>query len=101
MADYTCRSQQRLIKAIAAMAGRELDGIAPGELAELTGMNASQVTAALANLQIAGWAEKNPSGTWRLTPKPVMIFGKVAESFERARLKVMEQEAYYLNGGKR
>jgi len=94
------RSIQRALKAVSVMVGRELDGITPGEIAAKTGMSASQVTITLANLQIAGWAVKSEKvdGRWRLTPLPVQMFGKVAESFEQARLRVMQKEAYYLNG---
>lgn len=96
MADYTSKGQQRLLAALSAMAGRELDGISPGELAQLTGMSATQVTATLANLQAAGWATRTETGLWKLTPTPVRIFAKVAQNFEQARLRIMNLEQSYL-----
>ena len=67
--DYTNAAQQRLLQLIDLLAGHELQGLAPGEIAKALAVGASTVTRDLANLRTAGWAEITPKGDrWRLAP---------------------------------
>ena len=42
-----------------------------------------------------GWAERNASGRWRLSPKFGGISGQIAKSYQKARLSLSEDEARY------
>lgn len=72
--DYTNAAQQRLLQLIDLLAGHELVGLPPGEIAKAMGCAASAVTRDLANLHQAGWAEQTPKGgRWRLAPHAIEI----------------------------
>lgn len=67
--NYTNAAQQRLLQLIDLLAGHELQGLLPGEIAKALAVGASTVTRDLDNLRSAGWAELTPKGDrWRLTP---------------------------------
>lgn len=73
-AAYICEPQQRILKLLTLLAGNEVTGLAPGEIAKLQGCSASVVTRDLANLAEAGYAEKVPeTGQWRLAPQIVQV----------------------------
>ena len=91
MANYKNTSQQRIIKVMLRLAGHELTGIAPGEIARALNISPSAVSRDLANLHIAGLAEQLPeSSNWRLTPRLSQIGLAMLSSAERARFKVDE-----------
>ena len=72
--DYTNAAQQRLLQLIDLMAGHELQGLTPGEIAKALAVNGSTVTRDLDNLRTAGWAELTPKGDrGRLTPHVIQI----------------------------
>ena len=72
--DYTNAAQQRLLQLIDLLAGHELQGLAPAEIAKALNVGASHVTRDLDNLRTAGWAEQTPQGgRWRLAPHVVQI----------------------------
>lgn len=73
MSDYTNPAQQRVLATVLLLAGNEFDGVAPVELARALATNPSNVTRDLANLETAGFAERLPTGRWRLGPKLVQI----------------------------
>lgn len=52
--DYTNAAQQRLLQLIDLMAGHELQGLTPGEIAKALAVNGSTVTRDLDNLRTAG-----------------------------------------------
>ena len=60
--DYINAAQQRLLQLIDLLAGHELQGLAPSEIAKALSCTAPMVTRDMANLQAAGWAEKTPKG---------------------------------------
>lgn len=71
---YIHDGQQRLLKVLMALAGREFTGLAPGEIAKGLAITPSCVTRDLANLKEAGMAEViAETGRWRLGPKLVQI----------------------------
>ena len=72
--DYTNAAQQRLLQLLDLLAGHELQGLAPAEIAKALNVSASAVTRDLDNLRSAGWAEQTPQGgRWRLSPHVVQI----------------------------
>lgn len=70
---YTSAAQQRILAMALQLAGNEFDGVLPVELARALATTASNVTRDLANLETAGFAERLPTGRWRLGPKLVQI----------------------------
>lgn len=88
---YISEQQQRLLRVIRALAGREVDGLAPGELAKLAECSASQVTRDLANLKHIGWAEQlTHTGRWRLGPEIVQLSMRHLAALDRARTRLAE-----------
>ena len=72
--NYTNPAQQRLLRMVDLLAGHELHGLAPGEIAKALVIGPSSVTRDLDNLRTAGWAEQTPQGgRWRLSPHVIQI----------------------------
>lgn len=93
---YVSEQQQRLLKLILALAGNEIEGLAPGEIAKLVGCAPSQVTRDLANLKHAAWAEQiTTTSRWRLGPMPVQIATRHATALDRASRKLADVSNRY------
>lgn len=68
--DYTNAAQQRILQLQLVLFSDVVHGYLPSKLAELLQQPASTITKDLANLRIAGLAERNEAtGHWRLTPR--------------------------------
>ena len=66
---YLNSSQQRILGLLRCLAGNEIEGLAPGDIAKLNGCSAPDVTRDLDNLKHAGLAEQLPTtGRYRLGP---------------------------------
>ena len=77
--NYTNAAQQRLLQLIDLLAGHELQGLLPGEIAKALAVGASTVTRDLDNLRTAGWAELTPKGDrWRLAPHAIQLSERYA-----------------------
>ncbi len=87
---YLNAAQQRVLDLQFRLAGHEVEGVAPSELARALKTSASNITRDLANLRQAGVAEPLESGRWRLTPRIVRISILVAESLARAQARLDE-----------
>lgn len=88
---YLNSSQQRLLGLLRCLAGNEIEGLAPGDIAKLNGCSASHVTRDLANLLHAGLAEQLPAtGRWRLGPEIVQIALRHMTALERAQTRLDE-----------
>lgn len=88
---YIHDGQQRLLRLITALAGHEITGIAPSDLARETNTTASTITRDLANLKEAGYAELVPeTGRWRLSPHIVQISMRHMVVLDRARERLEE-----------
>lgn len=83
--DYTSPAQQRLLHLVNLLAGHELAGLAPSEMARALNCGASDVTRALDNLRTAGWAEQTPGERWRLSPHVVQLSIRHAAALNQAR----------------
>lgn len=90
--DYISEHQQRILALIRTLAGQELAGLAPGEIAKLQNCTPSQVTRDLANLKHIGWAEEVPAvaNRWRLGPQIVQIALRYSAGIDRAQSRVDE-----------
>lgn len=88
---YTHEGQQRVLRLVLLLAGHEITGLAPADIAKQQGCNASAVTRDLANLAEAGFAELVPeTGRWRLAPQVVQIAVRHAAALERAQGRLDE-----------
>ncbi len=93
---YHSNSQQRILKVMLALAGHEVKGLAPGEIAAGLRVTPSNVTRDLANLRIAGLAEDiDESGRWRLTPKLSQIGLAMLDRIDKAQRKMDELRQRY------
>jgi DNA-binding IclR family transcriptional regulator len=93
---YISDQQQRLLKVIRLLAGNEIEGLAPGDIAKLAECHPSQVTRDLANLKAFGWAEQIPTtNRWRLGPEIVQIATRHALALQRARQRLDETTNRY------
>ena len=82
---YINAAQQRVLAIVFRLAGHEIEGIAPSELAAAIRTSASNITRDLANLREAGFAEPLDTGRWRLTPRVVQISLAAGAAFQRAQ----------------
>ena len=89
---YISEHQQRILGLIKTLAGHELQGLAPSEIAKAQGCSPSQVTRDVANLRHIGWAEDVPgsSGRVRLGPQIVQISIRYGAGLTRAQQRVDE-----------
>lgn len=83
--DYTNAAQQRVLRLVNLLAGHELAGLAPSEMARALSCSASDVTRDTDNLRTAGWAEQTPGGNWRLSPHVVQMSIRHAAALNQAR----------------
>jgi len=96
VSDYINNSQQRLLRTILLLAGNELAGLAPSDLAKALDTGPSNVTRDLANLKEAGLAEQLPeTGRWRLGPKVVQIAVDFQLNLGRSQSRVDEIRQRY------
>ncbi len=95
-AKYISEQQQRLLQVIRTLAGNEIEGLAPGDIAKLVPCAPSQVTRDLANLKHFGWAEQiATTGRWRLGPQIVQISTRHATALARAGQRLAEVNNRY------
>lgn len=91
---YTNAAQQRVLQLIDLLAGHELQGLAPAEIARALGCTAPVVTRDLDNLRTAGVAEKDEdTGLWRLTARLPQQAVKVYTAIGRAETRLAEAKA--------
>jgi DNA-binding IclR family transcriptional regulator len=99
VADYTNDAQQRILRLVSLLAGHEITGIAPADIARQQGCAASMVTRDLDNLRSAGFAEAVPeTGRWRLAPQVAQIAIKVLTGIDRAESRLLETRNRYTRG---
>ncbi len=95
-ATYNNDSQARGYKVIFALAGNELLGLLPGEIAKRVDAPPSAITRDLSVLQQAGIAEQIPeTGRWRLGPRLVQIALAYGQQLERAQTRINEIHQRY------
>ena len=95
-ANYISAHQQRLLTLIRVLAGNEIEGLSPSEIAKLAECQPPQVTKDLANLKHVGWAEQLPTtGRWRLGPEIVQIATRHMTALSKARSRLDETTNRY------
>ena len=88
---YRNEAQQRILRVILCLAGHEVSGLAPGDIATALELNPSKVTRDLANLSLAGVAERIvETGRWRLGPRVPQIAVAMLNSLDRSQSKLDE-----------
>ena len=92
---YINAAQQRLLSLLFRLAGHEIDGLAPGELAKALRTTPSNITRDLANLAEAGVAEKLGNDRWRLTPRVVQLSLAASKTFASAQDRLHEIQQRY------
>jgi DNA-binding IclR family transcriptional regulator len=96
---YAHEGQQRILALVMLLAGHEITGLTPSEIAKQQFATASTVTRDLANLQQAGWAEVVPeTGRWRLAPQVVQIAIKHMTALDRAQKRLDETRQRFSRG---
>lgn len=93
--DYTNAAQQRLLQLVDLLAGHELAGVTPSQIATSLSCGASTVTRDLDNLRTAGWAELTKMETWRLTPHVVQMSVRYATALRQARTELDDNTQRY------
>lgn len=93
---YICVPQQRILRLLTILAGNEVTGLAPSDVAAAANCTASIATRDLANLKTAGMAEQIPeTGRWRLAPLIVQISRQHAIALDRAQQRMDETRARF------
>ena len=83
---YTCEPQQRILRLLQILAGQEVHGLTPSDIAKAQDCTLSVVTRDLANLRQAGMGEQVPeTNRWRLAPAIVQIALKHSVGLDRAQ----------------
>ena len=99
MSGYTHDGQQRILRLVQLLAGHEMTGMTPGEIAKQQACASSMVTRDLDNLKTAGFAEQVPeTQRWRLAPEVVQISTKHQAAMERAARRLAETQQRYSRG---
>ena len=88
---YTNDAQQRLIKVLLTLFGHVVHGLPPSAIAREVGCSAAVMTRDLANLSLAGIAEREEAtGHWRLTPRLPQQAIKVWNAIDAAERRLAE-----------
>lgn len=99
---YSNDAQLRMLKLITLLAGHEITGLAPADIARDQGCSASMVTRDMANLLEGGFAEQVPeTGRWRLAPQVVQIATRHMVALDRAAQRLDEVRQRYGAGTSR
>lgn len=88
-------SQARIFVETEILCQNHMAGLTNKELAKAVGTTETNVCRDMALFEQYGWAERNTSGRWRLSPKFGGISGQIAKSYQKARLSLSEDEARY------
>jgi DNA-binding IclR family transcriptional regulator len=93
---YINAAQQRVLLMLTMLAGHEVHGLLPSELAKALRTSNSNITRDLANLKEAGLAEqREETGGWALTPRMAHIAVTVLAAMNKAKTHLAEMEARY------
>lgn len=96
--NYSCASQQRLLKVLMCLFGHEIEGLAPGQVAHLAGVTAANATRDLWNLEEAGLVERLPQGDKvRISPALGRKALAVLHTFDRAQRNLTDLTNRYTN----
>lgn len=95
-ATYSNAPQERMLDLLLILAGHELHGLAPIEIAKALNAPRSTALRDLNVLRKKGFAEQIPeTDRWRLAPRMVQIAVAFSTGINRARSKLAETEQRY------
>jgi DNA-binding IclR family transcriptional regulator len=98
-ATYKCASQQRILKVLMCLFGHEIEGLTPGQVAQLAGITPANATRDLWNLEEAGLAERLPGGDKvRISPQLGSKALAVLHTFDRAQRSLTDLTNRYTKG---
>ncbi len=94
---YISDQVQRTLRVIRLMAGKEISGISPTELAKLANVSASNITRVLANLEAQKFVERLPADNkrYRLGVALVQLSNTVALNFAQAEQRLQQDQHNY------
>ena len=93
---YLCQSQQRVLRVLMALFGHEVKGMAPGQVAEASGVTPGAVTRDLWNLEHAGLVERLPDGDRvRISPRLGSKAVQTLAAFDQAQRQLTDLQARY------
>lgn len=93
---YDNASQARVLRLITILAGHELHGVTPTDLAKALDVSGGTITRDMHNLHTAGLAEQiQETGRWRLGPKVVQIAIAHMTAMDRATNQLNEIKNRY------
>jgi DNA-binding IclR family transcriptional regulator len=94
---YISDQVQRTLRVIRFMAGKEISGISPTELAKLANVSASNITRVLANLEAQQFVERLPADNkrYRLAAALVQLSNTVALNLSQAQLQLQQDQTNY------
>lgn len=85
--EYHCLPQERALRILALLAGNEVKGVSPSQLARALGEKPPVITRDMWNLVNVGFAERLDNDTFRLGPKLLQI----ATSFQRGLIDIRRE----------
>ncbi|WP_430391096.1 helix-turn-helix domain-containing protein [Dyella sp. 20L07] len=94
-ARYINAAQQRVLKVLMLLVGRELEGLAPGEIATALKTTPSNITRDLANLREAGLVEQLDNGRFSVTPRFGQMALRILNALDRAQQRVEETRSRF------
>jgi len=94
---YISDQVQRALRVMRVMAGNEVHGISPKEIAQRANISATNVTRVLANLEAQQFAERLPSDTkrYRLAAALAQIANTVTLNIAQAKLQLDQDQHNY------
>lgn len=95
--NYISDNVQRALTVLKILAGNELMGITPGDIAKAGHISPSNVTRALHNLKHHGLAELHPmiNGRWRLSPSYLTsVANHLSREIDRGQSLAFDMKRY-------
>lgn len=94
---YISDQVQRTLRIVKVLAGHEITGMSPTLIAEQVETTKSNVTRAIANLELIQWVERVPGNDekFRLSAGMVQIANTVAANFHQALLQLQQDQHNY------
>lgn len=95
--EYLSDQVQRTLRIVKVLAGHELTGLSPSEMAEKAEVSRSNITRILANLQFFNWVETVPGNNkrFRLSPGIVQIANTVQMNLNQAQQELQKEQHNY------
>jgi DNA-binding IclR family transcriptional regulator len=88
-------SQERIFEITRLLYENHVTGLTNKELAGAVGTSEANLCRDMALFDRHGWATRNNTGRWRLSPIFGGIAGRIMRSYQEAKLRLTEEEAKY------